>query len=118
LERSEEALVGVVNETESTEESVVIDYGGTRGKLLVTDKLKFMQLRYYTGGEWTNSWTSAALPLGVELSLGNESLAEDGALEDYPGTLFRRIIFLPLGNLGPSSSAESNMESADEDEEV
>lgn len=56
----------------------------------------FLQLRYWDGAEWQETWNVAEPPLGVEVTLGFEP-PEEGALpEDYPHEVFRRLIALQV----------------------
>ena len=65
---------------------------------LLTDKIRFVQFRYWDGSAWSESWGGMDLPTGVEVSLGQQpmplEMAESGE-EGYPFELFRRVIFLP-----------------------
>lgn len=59
------------------------------------DQIRFLRFRYWDGAAWTNTWTAAGLPSGVEVSLGAEPLPEETTPDEYPYELFRRVIYLP-----------------------
>jgi type II secretory pathway pseudopilin PulG len=67
----------------------------TRGLEPLTDAIRFVRLWFWDGYEWSATWDSPQLPRGVEINLGAEPLPEDGTLADYPGDLYRRVIYLP-----------------------
>ena len=66
-----------------------------RGPEPLTDLIRFVRIWYWDGSEWSATWNSPDLPRGIEINLGAEPLPEDGALADYPGDLYRRVIYLP-----------------------
>jgi len=61
----------------------------------LTDSVRFMRIWYWDGFGWSATWDSDQLPRGVEITLGADPLAADASLADYPGDLFRRVIYLP-----------------------
>ena len=65
---------------------------------LLTDKIRFVQFRYWDGADWLDSWGGMDLPSGIEVSLGQEPMpmeVSETAVEGYPFEVFRRVIFLP-----------------------
>src|SRR5262245_31369924 len=40
----------------------------------LTDRIKFLQFRYWAGTNWVDSWNSLELPAGVEITLGKEPM--------------------------------------------
>ena len=63
----------------------------------ITDAIRFVRFRYWDGITWTDSWAGTALPLGVEVTLGTETLKDGEDPDDYGGEIFRRVIHLPAG---------------------
>jgi type II secretory pathway pseudopilin PulG len=61
----------------------------------LTDKVQFLQFRYWDGQDWYESWTGLDLPAGVEISVGRQPIPNDAEAEGYPYEIFRRVIFLP-----------------------
>lgn len=71
----------------------------------LTDLIRFLSFRFWDGTAWRESWSGPAPPPGVEISLGFEPLPAEVAPEEYPGELFRRVIYLPAGQpLAPDVS--------------
>jgi hypothetical protein len=66
-----------------------------RGLEPLTESIRFVRLWFWDGYEWSATWDSPQLPRGVEINLGTELLPEDGTLMDYPGDLYRRVVYLP-----------------------
>ncbi|MHC4294129.1 MAG: PulJ/GspJ family protein [Planctomycetota bacterium] len=62
---------------------------------LIGPGVRFIAFRYFADGMWMENWSGSRLPLGVELTLGTEPLAEDIKPADYPYEKFRRVIYLP-----------------------
>lgn len=58
-------------------------------------QVQFLRFRYYDGATWYESWTAPTLPIGIEVTLGGESLPAELPPEDYPFELYRRVIYLP-----------------------
>jgi hypothetical protein len=54
-----------------------------------------MQFRYFNGSEWLDAWDGADLPMGVEVTFGDQPASADD--EEYPGEIFKRVIFVPAG---------------------
>jgi hypothetical protein len=66
-----------------------------RGPEPITEAIRFVRLWFWDGYEWSATWDSPQLPRGIEINLGSQLLPEDGTLADYPGDLYRRVIYLP-----------------------
>lgn len=75
---------------------IVADEPEESGGPLLTDRIRFMRLRYWDGKEWLDSWDAEQLPAGVEVTIGIEPLPEGMEAKDYPHEVFRRIIALPV----------------------
>lgn len=67
----------------------------SNGGQLLTEVIRFIQFRYWDGTEWIDSWSSAELPRGVEVTVGREPMPQETSAEGYPFEFFRRIVFLP-----------------------
>lgn len=65
----------------------------------LTDLIRFLSFRFWDGTGWRDNWSGPTPPPGVEVSLGFEPLPAEVAIEEYPGELFRRVIYLPAGQL-------------------
>lgn len=72
----------------------------------LTESIRFLSFRFWDGTAWRDSWSGAAPPPGVEISLGFEPLPAEMTPDLYPGEVFRRVIFLPAGQPKP---AEPNL---------
>lgn len=70
-----------------------------RAPELMTDAIRFLRLWYWDGQGWSATWESSQLPRGLEITLGAEPLPVDASLADYPGELFRRVIYLPTSRV-------------------
>lgn len=113
LDRQEEFLVGLstpqpanpsgtrsTNELSSADQFLITnDFAATNLVSTVrqplTDKIRFLQFRFWDGAAWTNTWSGLELPGGVEISLGRESMPVESEGEGYPYEMFRRVVFLP-----------------------
>jgi len=62
---------------------------------LLTDRIRFLQFRYWSGTNWVDSWSDFDLPGGVEISIGRDPLPPEAGSEGYPFELFRRAVYLP-----------------------
>lgn len=62
---------------------------------LLTDRIRFLRLRYFDGLEWRESWGDTRLPRGIEITLATEPMSEESSEEEYPFDQYRRWIFLP-----------------------
>ena len=63
----------------------------------LTETVRYLSFRFWDGTAWRESWSGVAPPPGVEVTLGFEPLPPDLTLDQYPGEVFRRVIFLPAG---------------------
>jgi len=66
-----------------------------RGPEPVTDAIRFVRFRYWSGEDWKESWSAVELPKAVEVSFGGEPLPDNTAPDDYAFDLYRRVIYLP-----------------------
>jgi type II secretory pathway pseudopilin PulG len=60
----------------------------------LTERIQFLQFRFWDGRQWHESWSGMDLPNGVEITLGREAMPVD-ATEGYPFEIFRRTVYLP-----------------------
>jgi hypothetical protein len=86
-------IVAVTNEVEELPVTNAVPRG-----LELTRELNFVMFRYWNGSGWQESWDKASLPLGIEVSLGAEALPPELLPEEYPFDLYRRTIYLPMGD--------------------
>jgi type II secretory pathway component PulJ len=98
-------------------EAVVVDAGpGQRrgGPAPLTDAIRFVRFRYWTGSSWQDSWNGHGPPPGVEVSLGPEPLPADAVPGESPGEVYRRVIFVPGAAAQPRARvvAGSGLEAA------
>lgn len=63
----------------------------------LTETVRYLSFRFWDGAAWRESWSGVTPPPGVEVTLGFEALPPDLAADQYPGEVFRRVIFLPAG---------------------
>lgn len=61
----------------------------------LTADLRHLRFRYWDGSFWQDAWHLDQMPLGVEITLAAEPIAEDATPEELAGQVFRRAIFLP-----------------------
>ncbi|RPI64381.1 MAG: hypothetical protein EHM48_00930 [Planctomycetaceae bacterium] len=79
---------------------------------LLTPHIKFMMLRYWDGSSWVGSWSSADLPLAVEITLGEKPLTADEAPEEYSHEFARRVVYLPGGTKAMNGTIIRGLDSA------
>lgn len=80
----------------------------------LTADLRHLSFRYWDGTFWQDSWNLDQMPLGVEVTLAADPIAEDAAPEDLDGLVFRRVIFLPASRtISASSGSDTNAPAAD-----
>jgi type II secretory pathway pseudopilin PulG len=130
VDRTEELLVGasyaaganstslnMTNTTSLVESNLVMTNEFQLIRPPVTDKIRYLQFRYWSGTNWIDSWSGLDLPAAVEITIGHdpmpaetttistsssgspdtsddEALGSTGAGE-YPYEFFRRVVFLP-----------------------
>lgn len=82
----------------------------------VLEEIRFLQFRYWSGTNWVDAWTGDGCPTGVEVSLGSEAVTNGMDLVEYPGELFRRVIFLTANHPTekPRSGADNKTSSPEE----
>jgi hypothetical protein len=61
----------------------------------LTERIQFLQFRYWAGTNWVESWSGMDLPAGVEVSVGRDPMPVELSAEGYPFEIFRRVIYLP-----------------------
>jgi hypothetical protein len=61
----------------------------------LTRAIRLVHFRYFNGSEWLDLWDGVDLPMGVEVTFGDEPASPDD--EEYSGELFKRVIFVPAG---------------------
>jgi type II secretory pathway pseudopilin PulG len=66
-----------------------------RAKAPLTERVQYLQFRYWAGTNWVESWSGMNLPDGVEITMGRDPIPLDAAAEGYPFEFFRRVIYLP-----------------------
>ena len=85
-----------------------LSQGKGRQVRLMSGRMQFLGFRYFDGTGWRDSWHAAAsssdpqqaaLPMGVEVTLGTEPKPADMDMEEYllNNPTFRREIFVPAG---------------------
>jgi len=63
----------------------------------VTLPIRFLNLRYWNGFAWQESWFASGPPRGIEITLGLDPLPEDLTPDKYPFEAFRRVVLIPAG---------------------
>jgi type II secretory pathway pseudopilin PulG len=93
----------------------------------LTDRIRYLRFRYWAGTNWVDTWSGMQLPAGVEITLGRDAMPEQrfssdsstassmtstNMADDYPYTIYRRVVYLPNsrpagngGTIGDGSSA-------------
>ena len=62
----------------------------------LTDQIRLLQFRYWTGQSWTDSWGGIELPVGVEVTIGHDPVRQQAdESQAYAEEVFRRVIYLP-----------------------
>lgn len=87
---------------------------------MTSKQVQYLRFRYYDGASWLDNWSAATLPVGIEVSLGNDPLPPELTPEEYPSELYRRVIYLPNHAAGatpsraePADSTTTNTEEAE-----
>jgi type II secretory pathway component PulJ len=68
---------------------------------LLTEHVKFLNLRYWDGAAWVESWSQRDLPGAVMIEMGAEPLPEDLLAEEYPFEKITRVVAIPAGYRPP-----------------
>jgi len=68
---------------------------------LLTDRVRFLRLRYWDGSAWLSAWSGGDVPAAVEITLGREPLEEDAEPDEYAHPVWRRVVYVPSGFAGP-----------------
>lgn len=91
---AEPSAVGGTNGTENAS----IEMGGLQPAPdgLLTERVRFLGLRYWNGAAWRENWSDTELPSGVEITLGRDPL-RDGEMDPESALdgVFRRVVHLP-----------------------
>ena len=97
LTRTEQLLVEKPATTSAFSSSTTPEATNVPARSLepMTESIRLLRLWYWDGHGWLATWKSDQLPRGVEITLGAEPLPDDGSISDYPGELYRRVIYLP-----------------------
>lgn len=64
---------------------------------LLTEHVKFLNLLYWDGAAWVESWNQGELPPAVMIEMGAEPLPEDLLAEEYPFDKITRVVAIPAG---------------------
>ena len=64
----------------------------------LTDRIRFVNFRFWDGAAWQEAWSGTDLPTGVEVTLGAEPLPQGTERSAYPYPTFRRVIYVPAGH--------------------
>jgi hypothetical protein len=75
----------------------VIEEGVGENAVLLSERIKFLYLRYWDGAAWLPNWGGGDVPAAVEINLGVKPLPEDTDPEDYPWETQRRVVYVPAG---------------------
>jgi type II secretory pathway pseudopilin PulG len=112
LLRTEEPLVLTRPSTNFDDVDLTNSLPSTNALPLI-EQVRFLQFRYWGGTNWTDSWNTASLPQGVEVSLGSEPWTNGVDETEYPAEIYRRVIYLPgsvgLTNTVAASSLSTNL---------
>lgn len=76
----------------------------TSSSALLASDIQFVRFRYWDGAAWSDGWNGAALPVAVEVVLGQVPLPEGGDPLTYETPVARRVIFVPGGAAAASAS--------------
>ena len=83
-----------------------------RARPPLTERVQYLQFRYWAETNWIESWSGLDLPGGVEVTMGRDPMPADAGAEGYPFELFRRVIYLP------NSTHRSNVVQVAQPEEI
>ena len=67
----------------------------------LTKHVKFLNLTYFDGRQWIDTWNSGDLPLAVRIEIGAEPLDEEMTPEEYPHETAWRVVMIPAGGASP-----------------
>jgi type II secretory pathway pseudopilin PulG len=107
LLRTEEPLVGQRSVAADEDDFEGADIGTSANRAPAITEIRFLQFRYWSGTNWLDSWSSPGIPIGVEVSLGAEPATNGLDLAEYPGEIFRRIVYLGSHGTTPPVAAAS-----------
>lgn len=87
LERTEQRQITALIAEEGEEISVE----------LLSDRIRFLRLRYWDGSVWITSFSGGGFPEAVEVTVGRRPLPDATSPEEYPYETFTRVVYLPAG---------------------
>jgi type II secretory pathway pseudopilin PulG len=96
--RSEEALL-VQRRLSVADEPGQTNDMASAASAPILEEIRFLQFRYWSGTNWQDSWNESGCPPGVEISLGSDPVTNGMDLAEYPGELFRRVVYLAANAL-------------------
>lgn len=76
----------------------------------LTEAIRFLNLRYWNGSAWQDSWFAPAPPPGIEITLGADPIPDDATPENYPYERFRRVVLIPSGRAADPALSDTNSE--------
>ena len=62
---------------------------------LLAGHVKFLNFRYWDGGEYVETWGGESLPGAVVIIMGIEPLPEGTDPAEYPHATWRRVVYIP-----------------------
>ncbi len=83
---------------------------------LLTDRIRFLRLRYWDGSAWITSFSGGDFPEAVEVTVGRRPLPEATTPEEYPYETFTRVVYIPAGGETPRGRGERGGGRQDADE--
>ena len=63
----------------------------------LSDAVRFVRFRYWSGSAWVAGWSNSVPPAGVEIVLATEPLPDDALPDALPPEPFRRVVYIPAG---------------------
>jgi hypothetical protein len=109
LLRSEESLVPkqqLAATQESAEAAPPLSSPTNTTSAPLIEEVRYLQFRFWSGTNWLDSWSAPGTPEAVEVSLGAEPMTNGTELVEYPGEIFRRVIYLAgqsFSQIGPAA---------------
>jgi prepilin-type N-terminal cleavage/methylation domain-containing protein len=96
-EAGKPVVTGIERTTQRLATARTVEEGKEIEVKLLAPAMKFMHLSYWDGSAWLDTWTGQGLPAAVEIVLGEQPLPEGVEPDQYPYTIFRRVVFVPAG---------------------
>jgi type II secretory pathway component PulJ len=94
-ETGEPRICGLERTVQKRLTAQVAEEGGEIEVTLLTDRVRFLRLRYWDGAAWITAWSGGDLPQAVEVTVGRRPLPPETGPEDYPYETFTRLIDVP-----------------------